>query len=120
MSKNAGVLLKPHIPVLVIALLESLSGLEPQVLNYLSLHAASNQETLEKVLSLHRLQITVLMTLVILDLCSLLILLIPEYFVSLLAFGTQRFLFGWNIICTTKTFCQPSHSEYQRNVLVDS
>ena len=39
---------------------------------------------------------------------------------SLLVFGTQRFLFGWNIICTTKTFCQPSHSEYQRNVLVDS
>jgi len=48
-SQTAGVLLKPHIPVLVVALLESLSGLEPQVLNYLSLHAASNQETLDKV-----------------------------------------------------------------------
>jgi proteasome component ECM29 len=31
-SKNAGPLLKPHIPVLVTALLEAVSGLEPQVL----------------------------------------------------------------------------------------
>ncbi|WAR24092.1 ECM29-like protein [Mya arenaria] len=39
-SKNAGVLLKPHIPVLVTALLEAISGLEPQVMNYLSLDNA--------------------------------------------------------------------------------
>ncbi|WAR24119.1 ECM29-like protein [Mya arenaria] len=32
-SKNAGVLLKPHIPVLVTALLEAISGLEPQLDN---------------------------------------------------------------------------------------
>ncbi|XP_052776475.1 LOW QUALITY PROTEIN: proteasome adapter and scaffold protein ECM29-like [Mya arenaria] len=43
-SKNAGVLLKPHIPVLVTALLEAISGLEPQVMNYLSVRV-SNEET---------------------------------------------------------------------------
>ncbi|XP_064625293.1 proteasome adapter and scaffold protein ECM29-like isoform X2 [Lineus longissimus] len=47
-SKNAGRLLKPHIPLLVAALLESLSGLEPQVLNYLSLHVGSDQNTQDK------------------------------------------------------------------------
>ncbi|KAK7476082.1 hypothetical protein BaRGS_00032709 [Batillaria attramentaria] len=46
-SKNAGPLLKPHIPVLVVALLEAVSGLEPQVLNYLSFHT-STQATQEK------------------------------------------------------------------------
>ncbi|ESP05333.1 hypothetical protein LOTGIDRAFT_103320 [Lottia gigantea] len=46
-SKNSGKLLKPHIPVLVIALLEAVSGLEPQVLNYYSLHMGS-QDTQEK------------------------------------------------------------------------
>ncbi|XP_014680930.1 PREDICTED: proteasome-associated protein ECM29 homolog [Priapulus caudatus] len=48
LSKNAGPLLKPHIAVLVAALLEALSELEPQMLNYLSLHAAQSQETLDK------------------------------------------------------------------------
>ena len=48
-SKNAGVLLKPHIPLLSVALLESLSTLEPQYLNYVALHAASNEATQEKV-----------------------------------------------------------------------
>lgn len=43
-SKNAGPLLKPHIPVLVTALLEAISGLEPQVMNYLSLQVSSNVE----------------------------------------------------------------------------
>ncbi|XP_005102218.1 proteasome adapter and scaffold protein ECM29 [Aplysia californica] len=37
-SRNAGALLKPNIPVLVSALLEAVSGLEPDVINYLSLH----------------------------------------------------------------------------------
>ena len=48
-SQNAGVLLRPHVPLLVVALLESLSGLEPQYLNYLSLHAASSQVTQDSV-----------------------------------------------------------------------
>ncbi|CAG2228106.1 ECM29 [Mytilus edulis] len=47
-SKNAGPLLKPNIPVLVTALLEAVSGLEPQVLNYFSLQVSSNQKDLEK------------------------------------------------------------------------
>lgn len=49
-SKNAGSLLKPHIPILVTALLEAVSGLEPQVLNYFSLRVADNQATQDKVL----------------------------------------------------------------------
>ena len=49
MSKSSGELLKPHITTLVTALLESISTLEPQLLNYLSLHAASNQSTLDMV-----------------------------------------------------------------------
>ena len=48
-SRAAGPLLKPHIPLMVVALLESLSELEPQYLNYLSLHAASSQVAQEKV-----------------------------------------------------------------------
>ena len=48
-SKNAGSLLKPHVPLLVVALLESLSTLEPQMLNYLSLHVAGSTATQEKV-----------------------------------------------------------------------
>jgi len=47
-SKNAGVLLRPHIPVLVPALLEAISGLEPQVMNYLSVRV-SNEETQNRV-----------------------------------------------------------------------
>ncbi|KAK2167662.1 hypothetical protein LSH36_25g00006 [Paralvinella palmiformis] len=47
-SKSAGVLLKPHIPLLTVSLLESLSSLEPQFLNYASLHLASNEASLEK------------------------------------------------------------------------
>ncbi|KAL8623767.1 hypothetical protein ACOMHN_054073 [Nucella lapillus] len=49
-SKKAGDLLKPHIPALVVALLEAISGLEPQVLNYLSFHTSSQatQEKLDK------------------------------------------------------------------------
>ncbi|MGH0136941.1 UNVERIFIED_CONTAM: hypothetical protein FKN15_006874 [Acipenser sinensis] len=38
-SKSAGTRLKPHAPRLIPALLESLTVLEPQVLNYLSLRA---------------------------------------------------------------------------------
>lgn len=50
MSKNAGKLIRPHIPLLVIALLEAVSGLEPQVMNYLSVRAgAGSQATQEKV-----------------------------------------------------------------------
>ena len=48
-SKNAGSLLKPHIPVLVTALLEAVSGLEPQVLNYFSLRVADSQATQDRV-----------------------------------------------------------------------
>lgn len=40
-SRNAGALLKPNIPLLVPALLEAVSGLEPDVINYLSLHMGS-------------------------------------------------------------------------------
>ncbi|XP_076462653.1 proteasome adapter and scaffold protein ECM29-like isoform X2 [Babylonia areolata] len=49
-SKKAGELLKPHIPALVVALLEAVSGLEPQVLNYLSFHTSSQatQDKLDK------------------------------------------------------------------------
>ena len=50
MSKNAGSLLKPHIPLLVSALLEALSSLEPQMLNYLSLQVTNNQDSAEKVI----------------------------------------------------------------------
>ncbi|XP_044163962.1 proteasome adapter and scaffold protein ECM29-like isoform X2 [Acropora millepora] len=47
-SKNAGALLKPHIPLLVIALLESLSGLENQSMNYVSLQLHKSEEAQEK------------------------------------------------------------------------
>lgn len=49
-SKGAGELLKPHTPKLIPALLESLSVLEPQVLNYLSLRATDQEKvsTIEK------------------------------------------------------------------------
>lgn len=46
-SKTAGVMLKPHIAVLVTALLEAVSGLEPQVMNYLSVRVS--QETQNRV-----------------------------------------------------------------------
>ena len=48
MSKNAGSLLKPHIPILVVTLLESLSGLEPQQLNYLSFQLQKDPNMQEK------------------------------------------------------------------------
>jgi len=48
-SKSAGSLLKPHISLLVVSLLESITTLEPQMVNYLSLHAAANQDAAEKV-----------------------------------------------------------------------
>jgi proteasome component ECM29 len=48
-SKNAGSLLKPHVSLLVVPLLESITTLEPQVVNYYSLHAASNQAAQDKV-----------------------------------------------------------------------
>jgi len=48
-SKSAGPLLRPHVPLLVVPLLESITTLEPQVINYYSLHATSNQEVQEKV-----------------------------------------------------------------------
>ncbi|XP_036407220.1 proteasome adapter and scaffold protein ECM29 [Megalops cyprinoides] len=44
-SKTAGSRLKPHTPRLIPALLESLSVLEPQVLNYLSLRATEQEKT---------------------------------------------------------------------------
>ncbi|NXS93447.1 ECM29 protein, partial [Jacana jacana] len=44
-SKSAGSMLKPHAPKLIPALLESLSVLEPQVLNYLSLCATDQEKT---------------------------------------------------------------------------
>ncbi|XP_043916968.1 proteasome adapter and scaffold protein ECM29 [Protopterus annectens] len=44
MSKGAGVMLKPHASRLIPALLESLSVLEPQVLNYLSLRATEQEK----------------------------------------------------------------------------
>ncbi|KAG5845075.1 hypothetical protein ANANG_G00135010 [Anguilla anguilla] len=44
-SKSAGSRLKPHTPRLIPALLESLSVLEPQVLNYLSLRASEQEKT---------------------------------------------------------------------------
>jgi len=48
-SKSAGSLLKPHLSLLVVSLLESVTTLEPQMMNYLSLHAAANQEAADKV-----------------------------------------------------------------------
>jgi len=51
-SKTAGVLLKPHVSLLVVSLLESITTLEPQMMNYLSLHAAANQAAAEKALTL--------------------------------------------------------------------
>jgi proteasome component ECM29 len=47
-SKNAGPQLKPHIPAMVVVLLETLSSLEPQVLNYVSLHVGSDSEGQDK------------------------------------------------------------------------
>ncbi|XP_037979486.1 proteasome adapter and scaffold protein ECM29 isoform X1 [Motacilla alba alba] len=44
-SKSAGTMLKPHAPKLIPALLESLSVLEPQVLNYLSFSATDQEKT---------------------------------------------------------------------------
>ncbi|NXQ55389.1 ECM29 protein, partial [Anthoscopus minutus] len=44
-SKSAGSMLKPHAPKLIPTLLESLSVLEPQVLNYLSLTATDQEKT---------------------------------------------------------------------------
>lgn len=49
---GAGVLVKPHIPLLAVALLESVTTLESQVFNYLSHFTASDSsgsETQEKV-----------------------------------------------------------------------
>ncbi|XP_064414526.1 proteasome adapter and scaffold protein ECM29 [Latimeria chalumnae] len=43
-SKSAGAMLKPHAPKLIPALLESLSVLEPQLLNYLSLRATEQEK----------------------------------------------------------------------------
>lgn len=44
MSKNAGAFLKPHIHTLVPIMLESLSGLEPQQLNYLALRVSGQED----------------------------------------------------------------------------
>jgi hypothetical protein len=49
MARHAGPLLKPHVPMLVSTLLTSLTTLEPQYFNYLSLHAAATQGLQEKV-----------------------------------------------------------------------
>ena len=48
-SRTAGVLLKPHVSLIVVSLLESVTTLEPQMMNYLSLHAAANQAAADKV-----------------------------------------------------------------------
>lgn len=45
-SKSAGGRLKPHAARLIPALLESLTVLEPQVLNYLSLRATEQEKVL--------------------------------------------------------------------------
>jgi len=47
-SKSAGKLLKPHIAKLVVALLESLSGLEPQHLNTLNLQLSKSKDAQDK------------------------------------------------------------------------
>eukprot|EP00112_Aurelia_sp_Birch-Aquarium-sp1_P025455 Seg846.4 transcript_id=Seg846.4/GoldUCD/mRNA.D3Y31 product="Proteasome adapter and scaffold protein ECM29" protein_id=Seg846.4/GoldUCD/D3Y31 len=47
-SKTAGKLLKPHIAKLVTALLESLSGLEPQYLNTLNLQLSKSKDAQDK------------------------------------------------------------------------
>lgn len=47
-TKNAGALIKPHLAKFVTALLESLSGLEPQYLNTLSLQLSQSQEAQDK------------------------------------------------------------------------
>lgn len=54
MSKNAGKLIRPHIPLLVIALLEAVSGLEPQVMNYLSVRAGAGSQATQEKLDLAR------------------------------------------------------------------
>lgn len=45
-SKTAGARLKPHASRLIPALLEALSTLEPQVLNYLSLRATEQEKVI--------------------------------------------------------------------------
>ncbi|XP_062509489.1 proteasome adapter and scaffold protein ECM29-like [Corticium candelabrum] len=47
-SKTAGSQLKPHIPMMVVVLLETLSSLEDKILNRISLHVGSNAEEQEK------------------------------------------------------------------------
>lgn len=54
MTKNAGKLIKPHIPLLVIALLEAVSGLEPQVMNYLAVRAGAGSQATQEKLDLAR------------------------------------------------------------------
>ena len=44
LCKTSGVLLKPHITNIISILLESLSSLEPQAINYLSFHTDSTQQ----------------------------------------------------------------------------
>ncbi|KAI8892685.1 proteasome stabiliser-domain-containing protein [Globomyces pollinis-pini] len=48
LCKTGGVLLKPHVTDLIYTLLESLSSLEPQSMNYLSFHADSYNLTQEQ------------------------------------------------------------------------
>lgn len=47
-GKSSGSLLKPHVPLLVTSLLESLSALEQQELNYLSVRLGNEQDSQEK------------------------------------------------------------------------
>jgi len=44
LCKSSGILLKPHITDIISILLESLSSLEPQAINYLSFHTESTQQ----------------------------------------------------------------------------
>ncbi|KAL2912896.1 proteasome component M29 [Polyrhizophydium stewartii] len=48
LCRTGGVLLKPHVTELVCTLIESLSSLEPQVMNYLSFHADKYNVTQEQ------------------------------------------------------------------------
>lgn len=51
-SKTAGARLKPHAARLIPALLEALSTLEPQVLNYLSLRATEQEKVTSRIFQL--------------------------------------------------------------------
>lgn len=57
-SKTAGARLKPHASRLIPALLEALSTLEPQVLNYLSLRATEQEKVTSAIFRVLTLSLT--------------------------------------------------------------